>query len=343
MSTVTEREGFRETDIRPEHLKDREEELYAQDLAKLLNRKHEFVEVPCPACDRREHTFAFEKYDMNFVSCDACATMYVNPRPTPEILDDYYANSTYYTYWNDYVFPASEKTRREKIFRPRAERSAEICQRLGVATSCFLDVGAGFGTFCEELKNQGLFDRVVAVEPTPSLAETCRQKGVETIEQPIEHLATDQYQADVISSFEVIEHLFSPSEFIRKCHQLLTPNGLLILTCPNVKGFDIQTLMQASDSVEPEHLNYFHPESLAELVVRHGFELEEVSTPGRLDAELVRNKHLAGHFDLAAHPVLHQILIERWDDCGAAFQNFLSDNGLSSHMWLVARKSTSTQ
>ena len=46
----------------------------------------------------------------------------MSPRPDPELLDDYYRNSTNYEYWNTVVFPASEDARRERIFRPRAER-----------------------------------------------------------------------------------------------------------------------------------------------------------------------------------------------------------------------------
>ena len=342
LNVATDTTSFREADIRPDHLKQREAELFADDVARLVRHKHAFAHVACPACDTNEPDFAFEKFDMTFVRCAACQTMYVNPRPTPEILDDYYSNSTYYTFWNDYVFPASEQTRREKIFRPRAERTAAICHRLGVATTTFLEVGAGFGTFCEELQSKNMFKKIIAIEPTPSLAETCRQRGIETIQEPIERVSPDRYKMDVVASFEVIEHLFSPADFIRRCYRLLAPGGLLILTCPNVKGFDIQVLGNISDSIDPEHLNYFHPESLSDLVTRNGFQVEEVSTPGKLDAELVRNKHLSGLFDLGDHPFLHQLLIERWERVGDRFQDFLVNTGLSSHLWLVARK-TSTQ
>ena len=37
-----------------------------------------------------------------------------------------------YAYWNDVIFPASEAVRREKIFRPRAQRMADLCRRVGV-------------------------------------------------------------------------------------------------------------------------------------------------------------------------------------------------------------------
>ena len=335
---VVEEITFRESDIRPERFKEEEARLFAEDIAGLLENRREFVSVVCPACEADEATFAFDKLGVNFVCCDACDTMYVSPRPTPEMLDRYYSTARYYRFWNDYVFPASEETRRENIFRPRVERMVEICHRLEVRTDRFLEVGAGFGTFCEELQKQAVFKDVLALEPTPSLAETCRSRGIETIEESIERIASDACKVDVIASFEVIEHLFSPAEFVKQCFRLLNDNGLLILTCPNGKGFDIRLLNEASDSVEPEHLNYFNPQSLSRLVESHGFCVEEVSTPGKLDAEIVRKKYLDGLFSLEGHPFLQQVLVDEWDTAGALFQKFIAESGQSSHLWLVARK-----
>ena len=57
------------------------------------------------------------------------------------------------------------------------------------------------------------------------------------------------------------------------------------------------------------------------------------------DAELVRKKILAGELDVSGRPFLEDVLIRRWDELGAGFQDFLAANGLSSHLWIVARKS----
>jgi 2-polyprenyl-3-methyl-5-hydroxy-6-metoxy-1,4-benzoquinol methylase len=202
-----------------------------------------------------------------------------------------------------------------------------------------MEVGAGFGTFCEEVKRLNIFRRVIAIEPTPDLAQTCREKGLEVIEKPIEQVRPDKGdQVDVIATFEVIEHLFSPREFLRGCASVLEPGGLIIITCPNVKGFDLVTLQVLSDTVDVEHLNYFNPGSLSSLLRESGFQVLEAVTPGKLDAELVRKKALSGEFSLEQHPFLRQILIEEWDRVGDSFQQFLVSNQLSSHMWLIGRK-----
>ena len=311
---------------------------FAADIKRLLERKEEFVYVPCPACGSEQSNKLFEKYELSYARCCECATMYVTPRPTPAILEMYYSTSENYAYWNKHIFPASEDTRREKIFRPRAERVAEICKQYGVRTDVLMEVGAGFGTFCEEMQRLNLFRKVIAIEPTPDLAETCRRKGLEVTQKPIEQVSIEGDAINVITSFEVIEHLFSPQDFLRNCAAVLESGGLLIITCPNVKGFDMVVLQDRSDTVDVEHLNYFHPASLSILLQTSGFEVLEALTPGKLDAELVRKKVLAGDVDISTQPFLQQVLLEGWDSLSVPFQQFLANNRLSSHMWLVARK-----
>ena len=337
----TATEVLRETEIRPDHLMEGQSERFAADIRRLLEHQAHFRPVDCPACGSSRRRKAFEKYQLSYVVCDECQTMYVSPRPRPQDLDRYYATSENYAYWNKYIFPASESVRREKIFRPRAERIADIVERFGVGSNVLLEVGAGFGTFAEEMQRLGLFRRVVAVEPTPDLARTCRERGLEVIEKPFEQVGSEVGQVDLVASFEVLEHLFSPREFVQHCASVLAPGGLLVLTCPNVKGFDISVLQALSDSVDVEHLNYFHPASLSRLVSAHGFSVLEVTTPGKLDAELVRKKALAGLLSLEGQPFLQQVLIDDWDQLGATFQQFLASHGLSSHMWLVARRNES--
>lgn len=329
---------FSPSDISPVELDPGQAERFAADIKMLLLHKSEFVSVPCPACGSEVSRKAFEKYTLDYVVCSECETMYINPRPDQKTLDAYYLRSENYCYWNKYIFPATENVRREKIFRPRVERLIDICRRYGVRRDTLVEIGAGFGTFCEEVGRTGFFSRVLGVEPTPDLAQTCRQRGIEVIEKPVEQVFFDDDTVSVIAAFEVIEHLFCPRDFLKKCHQMLSRGGVLILTCPNVKGFDITVLQAVSDAVDIEHLNYFHPDSLSGLLAECGFEAVEVSTPGRLDAERVRNAALKNEFDLVPHQFLKRILIDRWDDAGMDFQRFLADNKLSSHMWIAAHK-----
>ena len=329
---------LKESDIRPTQLMAEQANRVAADIESLLRFKSEFVIVDCPACASKNSSNVYEKNGIKFVLCQDCETVYANPRPRPEHLEEFYRQSENYAYWNQYIFPASEDARREKIFQPRAQKVIDTCRKFDIQTNTLLEVGSGFGTFCEEINKTDVFRQVIAVEPTPDLAQTCRQRGIEVIEQPIEQITFNNQRIDVIVNFEVIEHLFCPRDFLLKCYELLSSGGIFIVTCPNVKGFDIITLAEKSSAVDHEHINLFHIDSLTQLLESCGFEVIEKQTPGKLDAELVRNKILAGEFDVSNQPFLKQILIDDWETKGEAFQNFLSANLLSSNMMLVARK-----
>ena len=328
-----------ESAIRPPELMETQKMYVQVDLGRMLSRYEEFVSVPCPACGKGDATAKFQHNGIYYVECENCATFYVNPRPTSDILGWFYQNSPNYAYWNDVIFPASEETRKERIFVPRVDRLLELCSKYQVETNSLLEIGSGFGTFCSEVKARNIFDRIVAVEPSASLAETCREKGIEVIEKPVEQIQLGSEDLfDVIANFEVIEHLFAPAEFVEAAVSLLKPGGLLMLTCPNGKGFDVETLGALSDTVDHEHLNYFNQKSIGILLESRGLEVLESSTPGVLDADLVRNKILSGEFDASNQPFLQKVLVDEWDRLGGPFQHFLVEQGLSSNMWVVARK-----
>ncbi|QQG46240.1 MAG: class I SAM-dependent methyltransferase [Candidatus Niyogibacteria bacterium] len=327
---------FNEQNIKPES-KDFQEAL-ASDIAVLAASKSKFIKVSCPACGKDDAGSAFEKYGFNFDVCRKCGTAYMNPRATPKILRDFYEHSLVYECWNKFIFPASEKMRRENIVKPRVRRILEICDKFDVPTDCLVEVGAGFGTFCKEAKATGRFSKIIAIEPMPALAQSCRKRGIETINDFIENIKFLNTPPDIIVSFEVIEHLFSAEEFLKTCRGLMNPGSIIAVTCPNFKGFDISTLGIMSESIDHEHINLFNPDSLKILFKRAGFEALECFTPGELDAEIVRNKVLAGKFSVSDRLFLKTILIDRWNELGAGFQKFLKENNLSSHTWFVARK-----
>jgi 2-polyprenyl-3-methyl-5-hydroxy-6-metoxy-1,4-benzoquinol methylase len=327
-----------EQELCPDSLLSGQEAAHARDVARLRRRRCDFVEVACPACAADKAEPALEKHGFDWVRCTPCGTLYMNPRPSELLLAEYYATSENYQYWAANIYPASEAARRDKIHKPWLERVLGYCTRFDVPRGTLVEVGAGFGTFASVATESGAFGRVVAIEPTPALAAACRARGVDVVEKRIEEVGPEVERADVLCSFEVIEHLYDPARFIERCAALVRPGGLLVLSCPNAEGFEIATLGAVSWAVDVVHLNLFNPGSLRHLVSCHGFEPVDLSTPGRLDAEFVRDAARRGEVDLSAQPFLRRVLLDEWDQLGWPFQQFLAERGLSAHMWLAARR-----
>lgn len=325
-------------DIRPDTLRAGQQAAMYEDIALLNSWRSRFVEVDCPACAGRDSGFAFELNGLHYRQCPNCDSQFMSPRPTSDMLAEFYAVSKNYTYWAKYIYPASAQARRDNIFRPRAQMTLDLCQQRGTASGTFVEVGSGYGIFCEEICRAGIFDRIIGIEPSPNLAQLCRDKGIEVIEKPFEQIDMVDF-ADLVASFEVIEHLFAPRDFVAWMSRLLKPGGIAMLTCPNIHGLDTLMLGRDAVAVDHQHLNYFHPRSLRNLFETNDFADIEITTPGKLDVDLLRRARQEGSIDDARlGPFLTKIIAEANSVTDGLFQRFLQDAGLSSNMMIVARK-----
>ena len=335
----------REEDIRPEKLRAELAVYLERDRALWFSGRDSWVDAPCPACAEplsASRRFLVREYPC--AECGACGTVYQSPRPDESGLAAYYAQAESYTFWAEKMFPATAAKRRETIAVPLAAKvAAALVNQQPRSDGCvetrLVEIGAGSGLVLEEVRRFGICDDLIAVEPTPALAAVLRQKGFKVLESGWAAIELSGRPADVVCAFEVIEHLFSPRDFLRAVRGMLSPGGLLVLSCPNIRGFDFQILgYEMAGNFGLAHINMFHPESLRRLLTETGFVVQELSTPGRLDADLVRQKILSGDLDVSGRPFLQRVLVDEWETAGADFQAFLQDQGMSSNMLVIASR-----
>lgn len=85
---------------------------------------------------------------------------------------------------------------------------------------------------------------------------------------------------DVIFAGELIEHLSNPGLFLERCKSHLKKEGYLILTTPN--AFSTKEVMAVlrrggnNPNVNTEHVNYYTPSTIKELLRRSDFEIENI-------------------------------------------------------------------
>ena len=156
---------------------------------------------------------------------------------------EHYGNSESYKYWKNYIFPTTDSTRQEKIHAIWLERVLSFRKNYGHQRGKLVEIGPGFGTFGSLALASGEFESVQVVEPVPELAEACRTRGLEVFEGRLEDVRDEVNMADIVVSFEVIEHIFCPRQFLQQCFRLLRTGGLVVLSCPNGAGFDISCIV----------------------------------------------------------------------------------------------------
>lgn len=334
---------MKEYEIRPKVIFDEYLAISKADIPIFFGNSAHFERVPCPACGEPRQVSEFVKHGFEYVSCPRCDTLYVSPRPTGEMINRFYRESDSSRYWAEKFFPLTAAARMEAIFRPRAQMISSLVDRFGAPRPMILvDVGAGIGLFLDAAKEIGVFDEVVGIEPGQGLAEVCRQRGHRVIEAPVESLRAEDVRASIVTSFEVFEHLSDPKAFLESKARLLVPGGLLIFTTLTVSGFDLQVLWKQSKSISPpHHINFASVQGFGELVRRCGLELVDVSTPGKLDLDIVRNM-LVEDANIAVPRFVRTLLqaaaSETEGSLSDDFQHFLQAHRLSSHACIVARK-----
>ncbi|MDA1001212.1 MAG: class I SAM-dependent methyltransferase [bacterium] len=327
---------MKEYEIRPRDTFEEFLRISLEESERLFADKSGFVEVACPGCGADRPRPEFVKNGFAYSSCPSCDSLYVNPRPAADALSAYYRDSRAMDHWAEVFYKDTEKKRRELIARPRAQLAKDWAGKLGVSGT-FLDVGSGYGVFLEEVRALGFFGSVRGVEPSGRLAKICRDRGFEIMESNVEDVPDDWARAEFATCFEVLEHVFDPAAFLETIHRLLAPGGVLLFTTLAVSGFDLSELWMHSKAVcPPNHLNLLSVEGLEALTRRTGMEPVSIETPGRLDVDILRNM-------LAEDPGLEvsrfaRRIAQASEDAREAFQVFLQQNRLSSHVMVIARK-----
>jgi SAM-dependent methyltransferase len=327
---------MKEQDIRPDHLVQRYFDLSARD-AEACFGDIARIAIPCVGCGGEEAHHEFDKNNFPYSRCGGCGTLFQCPRPPIGAFERFYRNSESSRYWADVFFPAVAEVRRGNIFRPRVDRLAGICNGKGIAVERLIEVGAGYGIFLDEWRRRFPGVQALAIEPSESLARECRAKGFDVVEDIVENVVGYDDHADLVACFEVLEHVYDPLAFVRVLARLVRPGGYIFVSALGVDGFDIQVLWEKSNSIfPPHHINFLSVAGFKRLFTRAGLVDVEVTTPGQLDVDIVRNAIRREPHLLDGHRFLRHLLAD--EGRAAAFQRFLADNRLSSHTWVIGRK-----
>lgn len=324
---------MKEEEIRPQAIFDEYLALAKKDTEKyFLNAPHSAI--ACPACGKPGIN-EFIKSSFQYQRCPDCSTLFVSPRPEKAAFDKYYTESDSARYWASTFYKETAEARREKLWKPKAELLNQLLAKYSKSEIAVVDIGGGYGIFAEEMAK--LTQRKICIiEPGPELAQICRNKGFQVIQKFLENVESVDLPsgARAFVSFELFEHLHDPSYFLERLKSLMNKGDIFIFTTLSGTGVDIMTLWQNSKSVSPpHHLNFFNPYSTRILFENNGFDVLEVTTPGKLDIDIMRNniQHIQDRF-------WQTVLKQSTSDELARWQHWIADNGWSSHMMVTSQK-----
>ncbi|MFT5523688.1 MAG: SAM-dependent methyltransferase [Pirellulaceae bacterium] len=223
----------------------------------------------CPICGCSESVTTVEKEsrgcELEYVDCKSCAVRFRSTVDHDEL-------ERLYAYQQDWKSLSREDAYPELNARKYMELLGEFSRY--IAGKRLLDVGCGKGHFVYRAEQAG-WD-ALGVEVTDASVSVAQRLGAAVINQ--DFLAMEKVEFDVVSMFELVEHLDEPQQFIQKSQEVLTPGGLLFITTPNRISLDASLAGASWRAYDPEHLVLFSPRQLADLVELHGFEIVKLTT-----------------------------------------------------------------
>lgn len=146
-------------------------------------------------------------------------------------------------------------------------------------TGRILDVGCGVGFFLSVAKERGW--EVYGTEYTDKAIAKCREKGINMQQGKLDPAWFPEGYFDIISSFEVIEHINNPVEEVTNMCRLLRKGGLFYFTTPNFNALERYLLKDKYNIIEyPEHLSYYTKRTVNYLLTHQGFARKKLVTTG---------------------------------------------------------------
>jgi 2-polyprenyl-3-methyl-5-hydroxy-6-metoxy-1,4-benzoquinol methylase len=203
--------------------------------------------------------------------CSKCGFVFCSKIPTQEELNNYYKVYAYNGELN--ISPLTIKS--YHILLDEFEKYRK--------TNKLIDVGCGAGYFLEEAKKRGW--EVYGTEYSDKAVEVCLKKGINIKKGKLNASEFDGAEFDVITSFEVLEHINNPNEEIQEFKKLLRKGGLFYCTTPNFNSLMRYYLKSKYNAIKyPEHLSYYTKNTLKLLLTNNGFKpLKFLSTGISID------------------------------------------------------------
>jgi 2-polyprenyl-3-methyl-5-hydroxy-6-metoxy-1,4-benzoquinol methylase len=184
--------------------------------------------VACDLCGNNKFRKVCSYGDVQIVRCAKCHLIYRNPRKTESTTRQFY-NSAYYEKYKgreDDISGARQVLFKKALF--------DLERLLGrVASRKILDIGCGQGHFLKLAKDSGW--QVKGVELSRGACDYARKNfGIDVINRSVEEVNFETNYFDVITLWNVLDHLLSPTDMLKEINRILKAGGILVIRVPNV-------------------------------------------------------------------------------------------------------------
>lgn len=239
-------------------------------------RKH----VPCNLCGSAARKPFCPENSLGLVQCQQCGLVYVSPRPDAKELYALYGE-TYFHNNESGVVGYSDYIRDEGNIRRTSNRRLKLLERF-IQPGRLLDVGCAVGFFIDEARKrgwqvEGLDVSSFAVDYARDHFDLAARHGALT------DLDYPPGAYDMVTMWDVIEHVPDPKSYVDQAAALLRPGGIFALATPDVDSLPARLTGKrwVGYKLSEEHIYYFSIKTLSQMLEAAGFEIVDVRHVGK--------------------------------------------------------------
>ncbi len=224
----------------------------------------------CHIC-KTQSVFFMNKDGFDEYVCPSCKLSFVFPQPSAEELKE-----KVYSYESGYQ--GNKKPDLSSV--PEEKKRVETMDLLSKRkpNGKLLDVGCSSGGFMFSARKRGF--SCEGVEINKRTADIATANGFEVFQGFLENAPFNKESFDVINLGDIIEHVNDPRFLLKTCAGLLKPNGIIVISTPNVDCFWSKATLWLyrvfnipwASATPPHHLFQFNFENLNRLLAEQGFE-----------------------------------------------------------------------
>jgi SAM-dependent methyltransferase len=199
-----------------------------------------------------------DRYEL--FSCLSCSCVWLKDAPKPQDMGFHYSED-----YHRAIMAAGEKSAGS-----RWQRQREVIRK-NKSGGAILDIGCSSGGFLGTMKGPNW--KLYGIELSTSTAEKARAStGAEVFVGDVLDAPFAPDSFDVITGFDLVEHVYEPRLFLSKVLQWLKPGGIFYAGVPNINSWEARAFGTFWYGLElPRHLFHFSPQSVRYLTSSLGF------------------------------------------------------------------------
>jgi len=205
------------------------------------------------------------------VRCNVCGLVYANPRWQSSLVEDSYSVV------EDPMY-IEERDGRTLTFRRNLAPLEKFINR-NSSTRRLLDVGCHIGVMVEIAQEHGW--EAWGIEPSEWASQHARERGLHVITGTLNDAEIPDGYFDVVTMWDVVEHLTDPAREIRNAYRVLKPGGIIVLHTINIESLFARLMGRRWPWLMEMHLYYFSPRTLGKMLEQGGLQVLSFSSQGR--------------------------------------------------------------